>query len=91
MERASRSSRRRLTDPPRGATDELPRWSADGRWILFVRSGPTKEDASTAGRLYLVAASGDELVGPVIRLAGGNYYGHYSWAEETDWYRPRVG
>ena len=50
-----------------------------------------KEDASTAGRLYLVAASGDELVGPLTRLAGGNYYGHYSWAEETDWYRPRVG
>jgi len=39
------STRRRLTRPPTGRTDEGARWSADGRSLLFVRSGPTNKQA----------------------------------------------
>lgn len=44
---------RRLTDPPRGMRDNAPRWSPDGRQILFIRAGL---DGSC--ELLLVAASG---------------------------------
>jgi hypothetical protein len=81
--------RRKLTSPPTGFSDELPRWSADGRWLLFVRSGPTRGDATTAGTLSLVAADGSKTFASLGRLRGQNFYGHYSWARQTDWYRPR--
>jgi hypothetical protein len=73
-------SRRRLTTPPAGATDELPRWSIDNR-ILFIRT------RRGAGALYLVTTGG-ETSGPLARVgAAQNYYGHYSWSEQTDWWR----
>jgi hypothetical protein len=82
--------RRRLTEPPRGLSDELPRWSADRRGILFVRSGPTRRDATAPGSLYLVRFDGR----PARRIAElgttGNYYGRYGWAEQTDLFVPRV-
>jgi WD40 repeat protein len=77
---------RRLTRPPERATDELPRWSRDGRFLLFVRSGFTNRNANSTGSLHAVRLDGT-VVGPIVRLGQtGNYYGHYGWAEQTDWY-----
>jgi hypothetical protein len=74
---------RRLTRPPVSVTDEQPRWARDGRSILFVRTH------DSFGRLYLVRLNGS-LVGPITDLGTtGNYYGHYGWADQTDWYQPR--
>lgn len=84
------STRRRLTEPPPGRSDELPRWSADGRSLLFLRSGPTAPRAEAEGSLYLVRLDG-ALLGPIAELGPtDNYYGHYDWARQTDWFRPRV-
>ena len=80
----------RLTDTTDGA-DELPRWSPDGRYVLFVRRGLSWQ---AAGSLYLAQidpTSGRKasLFGPIARLGpGGGYYGHSVWSETTDWYRP---
>lgn len=87
----TRGPRVRLTPPPpRGRSDELPRLSADGRFVLFVRSGPTDRDAGAPGRLYLVETGGaHRLFGPLASLGrGGNYYGRYGWGTTTAWYRP---
>jgi hypothetical protein len=76
--------RRRLTSPPRGSSDELPRWSGDGRSLLFVRSGPTRPNATASGALYLRRLTGG-LVGPIAQLGStSNYYGHYGWGTQTD-------
>ncbi|HET7127591.1 MAG TPA: hypothetical protein VFJ93_00775 [Gaiellaceae bacterium] len=82
--------RARLAEPPRGESDELPRWSRGGRFILFVRAGSTSKNAAAEGRLYLAEAFGAHHVyGPLTRLGvGGNYYGQYGW--NWDWYRPPV-
>src|SRR5206468_2774495 len=51
--------RTRLTPPPpRGESDEVPQWSADGRFIVFVRAGPTTKSTAARGRLYLVETTG---------------------------------
>ena len=77
-------TRRRLTAPPRGRSDELPRWSAGGRTLFFVRSGPTTRDAVARGLLYLVGLDG-RVSGPLADLGRtSNYYGRYGWAEQTD-------
>lgn len=78
-------TRRRLTSPPPGRSDELPRWAAGGRAIFFVRSGPTDRNATVArGLVYVVRWSG-KLEGPLTDLGpSGNYYGRYGWAEQTD-------
>jgi WD40-like Beta Propeller Repeat len=77
-----------LARPPRGESDELPRWSHDGRFILFVRGGPTNKDAAAPGHVYLVETAGKHRVyGPLASLGlGGNYYGQYGW--NWDWYQP---
>lgn len=72
----------RLTPPPpAGYSDETPRFTASGRFVLFVRSGPTDRNANAAGRLYAVEAGGTHRVfGPIADLgSGGNYYGRYGW------------
>lgn len=53
--------RRRLTSPPAGQTDEAPRWIADGKAILFMRSGPTTNDATLIGEARGCAAGGGRL------------------------------
>lgn len=81
------SQRRRLTRPG-SATDELPRWSADGRYLLFVRSRGTRRPATALGTLHLVDTRTGSTFGPVAKVGPiGNYYGHYGWAEVTDWFR----
>jgi dipeptidyl aminopeptidase/acylaminoacyl peptidase len=77
-------TRRRLTEPPRGRSDELPRWSDDGRTLFFVRSGPTTLQAAAPGSLFVVRLDG-RLAGPIVELGTTrNYYGRYGWAEQTD-------
>jgi hypothetical protein len=78
---ASGGSVRRLTVPPAGATDESPRWSRDGRSLLFVRT------RHFFGHLYLVRRNG-ALTGPIARV-GWNppYYGTYGWGDQLDWYQ----
>jgi Tol biopolymer transport system component len=88
---ADGSQRRPLTSPPAGFTDEYPRWSRDGNWLLFVRSGPTRPDAVASGRLYLARigpGNGQATVfGPIAGLdPADNYYGHYNWPYQLSWY-----
>jgi hypothetical protein len=81
-------TRRRLTAPPSGRSDELPRWSAGARTLFFVRTGPTTRDAIARGLLYVVRRDG-RLAGPLADLGTtGNYYGRYGWAEQTDLFLP---
>jgi hypothetical protein len=84
------SGRKRLTSPPSLRTDESARWSADGRFVLFVRAGPTSRGATAAGRVSLVRVGDGRLFGPLVRAGRvSNYYGHYGWADAVDWYTPR--
>ena len=76
---------RRLTSPPANRSDEYPQWSDDGRFVLFVRSGPTTADASARGALYLLDVQTHRTYGPLAQLRGSNYYGHYSWPSELVW------
>jgi dipeptidyl aminopeptidase/acylaminoacyl peptidase len=77
--------------PPAGLSDELPMWSADGRWLAFIRSGPTNKDAGAHGVLYLLDLGKQfngqaRLVGPLADLGStGNYYGHYGWSYQLAW------
>jgi len=80
--------------PPPGRSDELPLWSADGRWIAFIRTGPTKRNAQASGVLYLLDLGKQingqaKLVGPVADVGStGNYYGHYGWSYQLAWRTP---
>src|SRR5436190_941221 len=86
---ADGSSRKRLTSPPPGATDESPRWSSDGRWILFVRSNRTTRNATAFGSLYLLEVATRRLRGPLARVGpAGNYYGLYGWPSVAAWFQP---
>jgi hypothetical protein len=65
-------SKRRLTSPPPGYTDESPRFSRDGRTLFFVRS------RNGVGRLY--ALRGGHVLGPLASLGFQlGYYGHRLW------------
>jgi hypothetical protein len=81
--------------PPAGTSDELPIWSADGRWIAFIRSGPTNKDAGAHGVLYLLELGKGlhgraKVVGPLADLGQtGNYYGHYGWSYQLGWQTAR--
>jgi hypothetical protein len=78
-------SRKRLTTPPRGSTDELPIWA--GTSILFVRSGPTSADGTASGALYLVKPGGT-VTGPLAKLGRTtNFYGHYARSDRIDVHR----
>ena len=73
------------TVPPVGYSDELPMWSGDGRWILFVR---TRGGGIGRGKLYALDPFRGDVVGPIASVgASGNYYGAYSWASQIDWHR----
>ena len=76
--------RRRLTTPPPGSTDETPIWSADGRAVLFVRTGPTRADGTATGTLYLATLQGT-AARPIASLGRTtNTYGRYSWPSRID-------
>jgi dipeptidyl aminopeptidase/acylaminoacyl peptidase len=80
---------RRLTAtvPPRGTTDEWPSWSADGNWLLFVRT--RFGGKGWPGTLFALDRAGGTLVGPIASVgATENYYGHYAWSSQLSWHRP---
>jgi hypothetical protein len=74
------------TKPPAGKTDELPMWSADGRFVVFVRTTPG--GIGGAGRVYAYNLASGKAIGPVAAVGStGNYYGSYDWARQIAWSR----
>ena len=49
-----------------GSLDSQPRWSADGRWLAFVR----KPEASKPGQIFVLPTDGGEA-SPLTALEGG--------------------
>jgi hypothetical protein len=83
---------RELTDsPPAGISDELPQFSHDEHFVLFIRSGPAGTDAQTPGELYLAPTAGRFTTLPLGPLAQvgptADYYGHYDWSAALDWHQ----
>lgn len=69
-------SARQLTSPPRGRSDESPRFSRNGRSLMFVRSERGR------GRLFTLTSG--RLAGPLRSLGYRvGYYGHRSWWSAT--------
>ena len=67
-------------------SEESPRWSSGGRWLLFVRRA---RRPFADGRLFLLRVGTGRVFGPVARLPGHlGYYGHYDWTSMSDWYQP---
>jgi dipeptidyl aminopeptidase/acylaminoacyl peptidase len=65
-------TRRRLDAPPPGWADESPRWSQDGRSLLFVR------ERKGYGRLMLLRDG--RVFGPIAKLGFSlGYYGYHDW------------
>lgn len=85
---------RRLSDPPAAnLTDEAPRFSRDGRWVMFVRSQlmlPPGIGGASSDTIELVRRSGAGGAIPIISFTSGDisYYDHFDWPYEIDWYRP---
>jgi Tol biopolymer transport system component len=83
---------RRLSQP--GAadlSDEAPRFSRDGGWVLFVRSRVVTVGTSAYSHdtIELVRASGAGPAVPVLSFTSGDfsYYDHFDWPTEIDWYQ----
>ena len=84
---------RRLSQP--GAadlSDEAPRFSRDGGWVLFVRSRVVTVGTSAYSHdtIELVRASGAGTAVPAFSFTSGDfsYYDHFEWPTEIDWYQP---
>jgi WD40 repeat protein len=74
------------TKPPAGKTDELPMWSADGRFVVFVRTTPG--GIGGEGSIYAYDRASGKAIGPVAAVGStGNYYGSYDWAGQIAWSR----
>jgi Tol biopolymer transport system component len=91
---ASGTRIRRLSLPwATGLSDESPRFSRDGRWVMFVRSqvlaGPGLSDHSQ-DTIELVRTSGAGGAVPVVSFTSQDfsYYDHFDWPYEVDWYQP---
>jgi hypothetical protein len=91
--RADGTPIRRLTRPPAGElSDESPRFSTDGRWVLFVRSRvvPVGRAAISKDTLELVPADG--TAGAVALAAftssDASYYDHFDWGDQIAWHQP---
>ena len=88
--RADGTRVRRVSRPPaRDLSDEAPRFSRDGRWILFVRSRvvPVGRSAISRDTIELVRTSGDGAPVPIIDFTSNDfsYYDHFNWPNEIDW------
>ncbi|HEY5430740.1 MAG TPA: hypothetical protein VIK04_16610 [Solirubrobacteraceae bacterium] len=84
---------RRLTRPPlRDLSDEAPRFSRDGRWIMFVRSQVVTVGRSASSRdtIELVPTSGIGSAVPIIDFTSDDisFYDHFGFPAEIDWYQP---
>jgi hypothetical protein len=68
-----------LDSPPAGWADESPRWSPDGRALLFVR------ERRLRGRLMLLR--GGRVIGPIVSLGYSlGFYGHHDWWAQAAWH-----
>jgi Tol biopolymer transport system component len=65
---------RRLTRSP--AYEDGPAWSADGRWIAFVRHGPYDPNVEPVNVLFRMRADGTQL----RPIASGTYLQSPTWA-----------
>ena len=71
-------SRTLLDRPPPGSADESPRWSRDGRSLLFVR------ERQGVGRLMLLRDA--RVSGPFVSLGYSlGFYGHHDWWTTATW------
>jgi dipeptidyl aminopeptidase/acylaminoacyl peptidase len=71
-------SRTLLDTPPAGSADESPRWSRDGKALLFVR------EHKGYGQLMLLRNS--RVTGPIANLGYSlGYYGHHDWWQSASW------
>jgi hypothetical protein len=76
-------------DPGAQFSDEAPRWSNDGRYILFVR----RAIGSERGALYLLGfgpglEASNQATGPIADLGSyPTYYGYFPWSDGFDWYQ----
>jgi dipeptidyl aminopeptidase/acylaminoacyl peptidase len=69
-----------------GSSDEQPRWSRDGRWILYVHHPAHPQPKAV---LYLVNVASGERRGPFGHVDGGlGYYGRHDWNGLAAWYQP---
>ncbi|MGO9898428.1 MAG: hypothetical protein ACLP0J_01770 [Solirubrobacteraceae bacterium] len=79
--------------PARALSDEAPRFSRDGRWILFVRTHMVLAGESGLSRdtLELAQTCGVGGIVPIIDFTSddGGFYDHFRWADEIAWYQPR--
>ena len=88
------SHRHELIAPSNSFADDLPRWSADGRSILFVRRTLSRRPTAALFLANVDPANGGLLSirGPIASLGrAARYdigYGDYAWSEGTDWFRP---
>jgi hypothetical protein len=85
---------RRLSLPPStDLSDEAPRFSRDGRWVMFVRSDVLTAGLSASSRdtIELVRTSGAGGAVPIVTFTSDDfsYYDHFDWPYEIDWYQPR--
>jgi Tol biopolymer transport system component len=83
---------RRLTTPPASdLSDEAPRFSRDGRWLLFVRTRVITAGLTSMSRdtLELVPATrrGTAAAIPIAGFASNDfsYYDHFNWPSEIAW------
>jgi hypothetical protein len=67
-----------LDSPPDGFADESPRWSRDGKALLFVR------EHRGYGQLMLLGNG--RVTGPIANLGYSlGYYGHHDWWQSATW------
>ena len=83
---------RRLDQPASAAvSDEAPRFSRDGRWVLFVQSqvATAGTSAYSDDTVELVRASGAGAAIPVLSFisSDASYYDHFNWPTEIAWDR----
>lgn len=83
---------RRIASPAgEDTTDELPRISKDGRYVLYIATrNPASGSMAAEGSLWVASLEGGRSrdIGPIARLGrAGNYYGHYGWASVTAWHQ----
>jgi hypothetical protein len=83
---------RQLTTPPASdLSDEAPRFSRDGRWILFVRSHvvtvTTTSTSHDTLELVPAARSGPAATIPIASFTSNDvsFYDHFQWPSEIAW------
>jgi hypothetical protein len=83
---------RRLTTPPASdLSDEAPRFSRDGRWLLFVRTRIVTVGTASTSRdaleLVPAARTGPAATIPIAGFTSNDFsfYDHFDWPSEIAW------